>query len=66
MEKKKTEKIVCVTFIAKVIVNEGADEGQIGEAAKTQIVNNIINDLGDNLEQLSVNVLMEGQNPTLN
>jgi len=51
---KKVAKLVRVSLITRVIVNEGDGEDTILEAAKSQLVEKVMNDLGENVDSIAI------------
>jgi len=45
-------KLVKVSLMTRVVVEDEASEETILEAAKSQLVDKVMNDLGDNVEEI--------------
>lgn len=48
----KVAKLVRVSLMTRVVVDENDSEETILEAAKSQLVDKVMNDLGDNVEEI--------------
>lgn len=51
-EKKKVAKLVYVSFLTRVIVDENATETQILEASKPKFIQKVQDDIAENLEEI--------------
>ena len=49
---KRVAKLVCVSFVTRVIVDENATLDEIMNEARPKLINKVLNELSENLEDV--------------